>query len=53
MTTTYLGRYLSGGGPRSFSYENHILVDGKGVTHGQLFDETPFKNFFDNGATKS
>ena len=53
VTTTYLGRYLTGGGPRTFAYENHILVDGKGVTHGQLFDETPFKIFFDNGAMKS
>ena len=34
VTTTYLGRYMAQGGPRTFNSENVISLDGKGVTTG-------------------
>ena len=53
VTTTYLGRYMTQGGPRMFNSENVISLDGKGVTVGHLFDKTEVKVFFDSGASKS
>ena len=53
VTTTYLGRYLAQGGPRTFNSENAISLDGKGITTGHLFDKTEVKVFYDSGASKS
>ena len=53
VTTTYLGRYMAQGGPRTFNSENVISLDGKGITAGHLFDKTEVKVFYDSGASKS
>ena len=53
VTTTYLGRYLAQGGPRTFNSENAISLDGKGITTRHLFDKTEVKVFYDLGASKS
>ena len=53
VTTTYLGRYMAQGGPRTFNSENIISLDGKGVMVGHLFDKTELKVFCDLGASKS
>ena len=53
VTTTYLGRYMAQGGPRTINSENVISLDGKGVTMGHLFDKTEVKVFYDLGASKS
>ena len=53
VMTTYLGRYMAQGGPRTFNSENVISLDGKGVTVGHLFDKTELRVFYDSGASKS
>ena len=53
VTTTYLGRYMAQGGPRTFNSENVISLDGKGITVGNLFDKTELRVFYDLGASKS
>ena len=52
VTTTYLGRYLAQGGPRTFNSENVISLNGKGITTGHLFYKTEVKVFYDLGASK-
>ena len=53
VTTIYIGRYMTQGGPRTFNSENVISLDGKGVTVGHLFDKTELRVFYDLGASKS
>ena len=53
VTTTYLEYYKSKGEKRTFPVDNHILMDGRGVTEGFLMDNTPMKLFFDSGASRS
>ena len=49
VNTTYLGYYKSKGEERTFPVDNHISMDGRGVTV-LLMDNTPMKLFFDSGA---
>ena len=53
VMTTYLGRYMAQGGPRTFNSENVISLDAKGITVGHLFDKTELKVFYDLGASMS
>ena len=53
VSTTYLGYYKSRGEERTFPVDNHIPIDGRGVTEAFLMDNTPMKLFFDSGASKS
>ena len=53
MSTTYLGYYKSKGEGRTFPVDNHIPIDGRGVTEAFLMDNTPMKLFFDSGASRS
>ena len=53
VMTTYLGRYMAQGGPRTFNSENVISLDGKGITVGHLFDRIELRVFYDSGASKS
>ena len=53
VSTTYLGYYKSKGEERTFPVDNHIPIDGKGVTEAFLMDNTPMKLFFDSGASRS
>ena len=38
VSTTYLGYYKSNGGERTFPIDNHIPIDGRGVTEAFLLD---------------
>ena len=51
VSTTYLGYYKSKGEKRTFPVDNHIPIDGRGVTEAFLMDNTPMKLFFDSGAS--
>ena len=53
VSTPYLGYYGSKGEERTFSVDNHIPIDGRGVTEAFLMDNTPMKLFFDSGASRS
>ena len=53
VSTTYLGTYLDENKPRTFNFENHIPMDGRGIARANLMDQTPLKVFFDSGATRS
>ena len=53
VSTTYLGYYKSKGEERTFPIDNHIPIDGRGVTEAFLMDNTPMKLFFDSGALRS
>ena len=56
VSTTYLGSYLPGKDgkiKRTFEFDNHIPIDGRGVTSTYLTDETHMKLFFDSGASRS
>ena len=53
VSTTYLGYYKSMGEERTFPVDNHIPIDGRGVTEAFLMDNTPMKVFFDSGASRS
>ena len=53
VSTTYLGYYGSKGEERTFPVDNHIPIDGRGVTDEFLMDNTPMKLFFDSGASRS
>ena len=48
-----MGYYKSKGEERTFPIDNHIPIDGRGVTETFLMDNTPMKLFFDSGASKS
>ena len=45
VSTTYLGTYHAGNKPRVFNFENHIPMDGRGITRANLIDQTPLKRF--------
>ena len=53
VSTTYLGYYKSKGEERTFLVDNHIPIDGRGVTEAFMMDNTPMKLFFDSGASRS
>ena len=53
VSTIYLGYYKSKGEERTFRVDNHIPIDGRGVTEAFLIDNTPMKLFFDSGASRS
>ena len=53
VSTIYLGYYKSKGDERTFPVDNHISIDGRGVTEAFLMDNTPMKLFFDSGASRS
>ena len=48
-----MGYYKSKGEKRTFPVNNHIPIDGRGVTEAFLIDNTPIKLFFDSGASRS
>ena len=48
-----MGYYKSKGEKRTFPVENHIPIDGRGVTEAFLMANTPMKLFFDSGASRS
>ena len=48
-----MGYYKSKGEERTFAVDNHIPIDGRGVTEASLMDNTPMKLFFDSGASRS
>ena len=48
-----MGYYKSKGEERTFLVDNHIPMDGRGVTEVFLMDNTPMKLFFDSGASRS
>ena len=52
-STTYLGYYKSKGEERTFPVDDHIPIDGRGVTEAFLMDNTPMKLFFDSGVSRS
>ena len=53
VSTTYLGYYKSKDEERTFPVDNHIPIDGRGVTEALLMDNTPMKLFFDSRAPRS
>ena len=53
VSTTYLGTYLDENKPRTFNFENHIPMDGRGIARANLMDQTPLKVFFDSGVKRS
>ena len=53
VSTTYLRYYKSKGEERTFPIDNHIPIDGRGVTEAFLMDNTPVKLFFDSGVSRS
>ena len=53
VSTTYLGRYIVKDEPRTFSVDNHIPFDGRGMSKAYLSNGTPMKLFFDSGASGS
>ena len=48
-----MGYYKSKGEERTFPVDNHIPIDGRGVTEAFLMDNTPMKLFFDSRASRS
>ena len=48
-----MGYYKSKGEERTFPIDNHIPMDGRGVTKAFLMDNTPMKLFFDPEASRS
>ena len=52
VSTTYLRGYISEDFSRTFPVDNHIPMDGRGVTESYLYDHTPMKLFFDSGASR-
>ena len=48
-----MGYYKSKNEDRTFPVDNHIPIDGRGVTEAFLIDNTPMKLFFDSGASRS
>ena len=52
VSTTYLGYYKSKGEERTFPVDNHIPIDGRGVTEAFQMDNTPMKLIFDSGASR-
>ena len=48
-----MGYYKSKGEERTYPVDNHIPIDGRGVTEAFLMDSTPMKLFFDCGASRS
>ena len=48
-----MGYYKSKGEERTFPIDNHIPIDGRGVTEAFLMDNTPMKLCFDSGASRS
>ena len=53
VSITYLGYYKSKGKDRAFPVDNHNPIDGRGVTEAFLMDNTPMKQFFESGASRS
>ena len=53
VSTTCMGYYKSKGKERIFLIDNHIPIDGRGVTKAFLMDNTPMKLFFDSGTSRS
>ena len=53
VSATYLGYSKSKGEEKTFPVDNHIPIDGRGVTEAFLMDNTPMKLFFDSGASRS
>ena len=53
VSTTYFRYYKSKGEERTYPIDNHIPIDGRGVTEAFLMDSTPMKLFFDSGASRS
>ena len=53
VSTTYLGYYQPKGEERTFPVDNHIPIDGRGVTEAFLMDSTPMKLFFGSGTSRS
>ena len=53
VSTTYLGYYKSKGEERTFPVDNHIPIDGRGVTEAFLMDNIPVRLFLDSGASRS
>ena len=53
VSTTYLGYYKYKGEERTLPVDNHIPIDGRGVTEAFLMDNIPMKLFFDSGASRS
>ena len=53
VSTIYLGYYKSKGKERTFTVDNHIPIDNRGVTEAFLMDNTPMKLFFDSEASRS
>ena len=53
VSTTYLGYYKSKGEERTFPVDNHIPINGKGLTETFIMDNTPMKLFFDSEASRS
>ena len=52
VSTTYLRYYKSKGEERTFPVDNHIPMDGRGVTEAFLMDNTLIKLFFDSGESR-
>ena len=53
VSTACLGYYKSKGKERTFPVDNHIPMDGRGVTEAFLIGNTPMKLFFDSRASRS
>ena len=53
VSTTYLGYYKSKGEERTFTVNNHIPIDVRGVTEAFLMDNTPTKLFFDSTGSRN
>ena len=53
VSTTYLGYHKSQGEDRTIPVDNHISMDGRGMTEDFLMDNTPMKLFFDSEASGS
>ena len=48
-----MGYYKSKGEKITFPVDNHIPIDGRGVTEAFLMDKAPMKLFFDSGASRN
>ena len=48
-----MGYYKSKGEEKTFPVDNHVPMDGRGVTEAFLMDNTCMKLFFDSGASRS
>ena len=53
VSTTYLGSYMAKDEPRTFTVDNHVPFDGRGMSKAYLSNGTPMKLFFDSGASRS